>query len=357
MPLSSPSAPPDRLAVASAIASAVASAVLVVASPLRADTTFSVTYTTPTGDRWNYPFNPTPGLRPTASVFGNEAGSPLFDNRDGQMTIVFNTDADIPAGRGASSYAVTSARLTLQFATDMALAYDDSTDPWQSFVLKSDRNFVQDRDPGQPVELFGVGFRNGWSADTWVETSPYAPGGSSLLNPGIRNAYALGYDSKGNLVDVSNNVRDMFTPEAFAIGAVPGVEPGDLIPIDSLCVFDLAIDNPIVLSYLQQNLDQGKVLFSVTSLAKVVQQGTLFPAFYCKENPLVIDGLAHAAKLELSVKLVECITADFDCDGVVGSVDLALLLGAWGGSDPLYDVNGNGTVGPEDLAILLGAWS
>lgn len=59
--------------------------------------------------------------------------------------------------------------------------------------------------------------------------------------------------------------------------------------------------------------------------------------------------------------------ADFDCSGVVGPVDLATLLGAWGPclercvpGDPATtctaDVNGDCVVGPADLAVLLAAW-
>ncbi len=345
---------PITLALRSAVA---ASALAILTSGALADTTYTLTYTVPTGDRWNYPFNPTPGLRPTASVFGGEAGSSFFDNRDGQMVVVFDTAADVPTGHAASSYVVSSARVTLQFASDLAIAYDPTTDPWQSFLLPNDPNYIEDRDPGQPIELFGTGFRNGWSLATWVQTSPYAPPGTSLLLPGIRNAYAQGFNGKGNVVDVSDNVRDQFTPIPFAIGTVPDVQPGSLIPINSFCIFDLAIDNPLVQGYLQDGVSQGRVNLSITSLAKVVQQGTLFPAFYCKENPLVLKGLAFPAKLELTVTLVECAVGDLDCDGVIGSVDLALLLGAWGSTDPNFDLSGNGSVGAEDLAILLGAWT
>ncbi len=51
---------------------------------------------------------------------------------------------------------------------------------------------------------------------------------------------------------------------------------------------------------------------------------------------------------------------DLDGDGVVGSGDLALLLGLWGMGDPTLtggDLDGDGSVGVTDLAILLGAWS
>ncbi len=49
--------------------------------------------------------------------------------------------------------------------------------------------------------------------------------------------------------------------------------------------------------------------------------------------------------------------ADLDCDQVVGTTDLILLLGAWGtdpGGPPDFD--GDGNVGTSDLIELLGAW-
>jgi hypothetical protein len=343
----------SRVSLAFAFA---ASASLFVATTASAQTKVTVKYTTPSADRWNYPFNPTPGIRPTSSVFGNEAGSSLFDNRDGQMIVVYNTAEDIPPGRTVGSYLVLNARVTLEFATDLALAYDDSTDPWQSFLPESDPDYIPDSDPGQPLELFGTGFRNGFTSATWVENSPYAPAGSNLLLPGIRNAYAVSIDGAGNAIDVSNSVRDEFSPDPFGIGFVPGVTVGDLIPIGSECQFDLATDNPLVTGYLSQGLADGKLSFSITSLARVVQQGSVFPSFYNKENPLVGKGLAKAAQLEMTVLLFDCALADLDCDGVVGSFDLALLLGAWGASGAAFDLTGDGQVGAEDLAILLGAW-
>ena len=51
---------------------------------------------------------------------------------------------------------------------------------------------------------------------------------------------------------------------------------------------------------------------------------------------------------------------DMDDDGVVGPIDLAALLGAWGPCpDPEAcpaDLNADGTIDPLDLATLLAAW-
>jgi len=50
-----------------------------------------------------------------------------------------------------------------------------------------------------------------------------------------------------------------------------------------------------------------------------------------------------------------CCPADLNGDGTVGSADLALLLGSWGGSGA-SDLDGSGMVGSADLALLLGSW-
>jgi hypothetical protein len=46
--------------------------------------------------------------------------------------------------------------------------------------------------------------------------------------------------------------------------------------------------------------------------------------------------------------------ADFNIDGLISTIDLSLLLGAWGTS--LFDLDGDGEVGSSDVAILLGSW-
>ncbi len=47
---------------------------------------------------------------------------------------------------------------------------------------------------------------------------------------------------------------------------------------------------------------------------------------------------------------------DLDQDGLVGTGDLLLLLGAWGTRDPCADLDASGLVDGNDLLILLGAW-
>lgn len=49
--------------------------------------------------------------------------------------------------------------------------------------------------------------------------------------------------------------------------------------------------------------------------------------------------------------------ADLDGDGTVGPIDLALVLGAFGGDGPVGDVDADCSVDASDLALVLGAWT
>jgi trimeric autotransporter adhesin len=54
---------------------------------------------------------------------------------------------------------------------------------------------------------------------------------------------------------------------------------------------------------------------------------------------------------------VDLADPDFNDDGVVDALDLAILLGAWDAIGGAQDLNGDCTVNASDLAILLGSWT
>jgi hypothetical protein len=314
---------------------------------------YQMLFSGPTLDRWNYPFNPTPGTRITASTFGNEAGGTLFDNRDGQFVVGFDTGATVPSGLGAGRYLINSCVVEVTYANDLIVEYDNTVDPFTAFLPATDPEYADDADPGQPVEIYGVGFRNGFTLTNWVETSPFGAG--SPLNPQVRFAYALGKNPDGQWVDVSNSVRERWTPVPFAVGVIDGLKPGSLIPINSRLRFDLDVAQPSVQAYLRTALNAGKLRLTVSSLTKVVQQGGNFPTFYCRENPLVIATGSGGATLAMSVSTQPCRPADLDCDGFVSGQDLTIMLTQWGGAGSA-DLDGDGSVGAADLTMLLTAW-
>ena len=327
---------------------------LLFASATPADT-IHASFPTPQLDRWMYPFNATPGTRPVISTFGSTPGAPEFDSRDGQFVMAFATGAQVPSGLGATSYTVTAARVTIEYANDLVVAYDPTQDSWRAFVAASDPEFVADSDTGQPIELFGCGFRSGFNATNFLENSSYSVPPNPMA-PGVRTAFAASFDSSGALVDVSNSPRQRFDPLSFGIGKIDSLAAGSLVPINTPMHFDLDVSHASIQQYLREALDRGRMFFVATSLTFVEQQGGSFPAFYAKEHSLVPFGLAHPAKLELTVVTGTCASADINCDGLVNGFDLSAVLSNWGAPGSC-DINGDGITDGFDLSAVLSGWS
>jgi hypothetical protein len=319
-----------------------------------------VQYDTPALDRWFYPFNSNPGNEWQSSIFGATLPggfSPDFDNRDGQMLAGFDTSVEVPTGLGAGSYTVTAATFRLTISSDDTFGYDPTADPFTTWLQPGDPAFTPDADPGRPLEVFGAGFRNGWTAPAFPENGPYCAG-CNCFPPnsckGLRNVYPT---DDCALRDVSNNVDDAFDPLPFAVGTNPGLAPGALVPAATVLTFALGVDDPCVQAYLAGALDAGMLDLVVASIFPAVQQqaGT-FPKVFMREDPLVQLGIVDAAQLDVAVEIGAA--ADLDGDGSVGIADLLILLAAWGPCPGCpADLDGDGSVGITDLLQLLAAWS
>ena len=314
-------------------------------------------------DRWMYPFNGSPGSRISAPTFGN-AGDEQFDNRDGCLLIGFDTASQIPTDLELGAYTILSATVTLEADGQNDTLYDATQDPWQSFLSPDDPQYIADADLGQPVELFGVAYRNGFDDVTFVENSPYG----DPFGQGVRNAYAVGFDSSGSLIDVSNNVRGAFDPVPWSIGTAD-VVPGELVAAGTVFTFALNVSDPDVQDVLRAAVQSGRVRLMVTSMYRSSFDGSQgsgeYPTFYTKENPLVQVDVASAATLQLTVEINDVVLdpADLNGDGVVDVNDLLELLGSWGtcdsgcGPDCPADVNGDCVVDVNDLLQLLASWT
>ena len=334
-----------------------AASAALMSSMATADQTWTADLGTPAYDRWMYPFNSTPGTRPSISTFGNEPGASIFDCRDGQMLLAFDTAGSLPTGLG-EGLTVTHAVLELEVAANLAFAYDPTPDPWQTFLGASDPERAADSDAGQPVELFGVGYRNGFSLASFAETSPFAPVGASPLAPGVRNAFAATCAPDGSVRDVSQSPRERYAPVPFAVGTIDGVAAGELVPAGRIVRFELNVHEPGVQRYLRDGIGVGRLALAVTSLTIVQQQSGQFPSFVAKENALVAIGAARAARLVVqATDGPACTPADLNCDGAVDGLDLGQLLGAWGQCGRCdADLNGDSRVDGIDLGALLGSW-
>jgi hypothetical protein len=250
----------------------------------------------PSADRWMYSFNSTPGSRPAGSVFSALPSSNSgVSDRFGQIIIRFSlAKAGIPTQLGAANYRVRRLVLRATVYSDRGFRYDGTADSWQSVLFSSTH---PDADLGRPVELFGVGFRNGWTASSFQENS--AHGGSA---PGTRNAFALGFDPSANSRDVSDNVSQGFDPLPWAIGTCV-LSPGTLVPEETVMTFSVDLSRPGVHSYITQGMNAGFIWLSLSSLHPAIQQGGEFADFHLKESPVheLLGGFAPTLELEYEI--------------------------------------------------------
>lgn len=247
---------------------------------------FSVHSGEPAADLWMYQHAGSPGTRAAASTFSAlpEVGFGA-DDRFAQFLIKFNTvAAGIPAGLGAENYDPSRVALTCVIGVGGSFVYDPTEDPLSSHLSTTDP------DPGRVIEVHGAAFRNGLTAATFQETSPYSSNSS-----GSRNAYPLGYSSEGVARDVSNNVTSSFESIPWAVAKVltreteesPYVElvPGATVPRYAHAVFELNLALPGVSAYVRDSLNQGYIWLVVSSLHSTTEQAAGgYPSFFTKED-------------------------------------------------------------------------
>src|SRR5690606_23762682 len=136
---------------------------------------------------------------------------------------------------------------------------------------------------------------------SYQENTAYSPQGA--MGKGHRTSFAIDLVD-GEQRDVSNNVDAGFETEPFALGTTDAVEPGQLVPSGAVLSFDINIDDPNIQAYLRDALDAGRLHVAVASLFPASPDFTgAYPQFFCKENPLVLKGLADAAALEMTVTI------------------------------------------------------
>jgi hypothetical protein len=251
----------------------------------------------PSGDKYMYPFiddSPSGGKRDYGSVFGayGDIDDPSFDfdDRDAQFFLDFDTWALAPAGQGSGNYRVVSLILTLVVENDGGFFYDPTFDPLETFL-----NPATDTDPGRPLELYGVGYRSGWTRSTFTADSPFQTEISTFGQPNWnrkRNAFAIDFDINGLARDVSNNVEEEFEVNPWAVADSPGyidragnyvesaIVPGSLMPEGRVLRFQVYPTNPFIAAYLQDGLNAGRLHLMVSSLYDTVQESPSIPGFY-----------------------------------------------------------------------------
>ncbi|MGV3533025.1 MAG: PEP-CTERM sorting domain-containing protein [Chthoniobacteraceae bacterium] len=283
-------------------------------STASAQINYSVNDSVPEMDKWMYPFasgGNGGGTRSPASTFA-AVGETNFDDRDAQFFTGFRTGGTVPAGQGAENYRILSATFTLTIARQ-----ELQGEPGPGFIYDSTYDSIitygvggvplNDLDPGRPLELYGAGYRNGFSSDTILENTPFASGPVQSPAKSIRNIYAtdfqLGSSINGSPRDVSNNIAEGFEAVPFAIGQITDDDlDSEGMPFDdALVTFTLNLGNPDVVRYLQSSLDEGFVAFMATSLHVASQAGpSVYPTYYSDDD---LSGSAPG-HLQMQVQVV-----------------------------------------------------
>ena len=318
-------------------------------------------------DQWMYPAASTPGMRilgPTFASLGGLGGS-IDPARRGATMLGFNTSGLIETGLEPHRYEINSIRIGLTMAPGTGeIVYDNSYDVVDELIEGTD-------DPGRPIELYGIGFRNDY--DNPYEKLGFGPvdyaapefeEGTSLYSSdtGAYDLFPLGDDGAGNLTDVFNSPtggyragEDEQVPAwdtiPWAIGVVSDLNPGATVPYESDYVFDVDLSVPNVLDYLQQSLADGGVGFFVSSLHQPAgHTGTVaYPQWYLKEHP---RGTPATMEVDVAI-LPDSVPGDFDGDQVLSTNDINVLTSeiASGADDLRFDVNGDMSVDDADLSF------
>ncbi|MCA9150827.1 MAG: hypothetical protein KDA92_16060, partial [Planctomycetales bacterium] len=284
-------------------------------------------------DRWMYPFNATPGSRASGSLFGSGL-SPSFDDRDAQIILGFDM---AEAAALSADHALTAISLQVTTAADHTFEFDGTTDLPSSYI-----NEELDEDVGRPIELFGVGTRNGYDglslgnsseSNAFLESSPYS------AIPGVfrssRSAFAAAFID-GQLTDVSNAISENHWAEPWAI-ADTILSPGIAVPIETALRFDLPLADESIRKYLDAGFDRGELFFALTSLHTAAQAGPAsYPSLYLDAGGI---SLGPTATLHLEFEPVQA--GDFNHDGTLNLHDIELLSAAIQRNvgELAYDVN------------------
>jgi hypothetical protein len=262
----------------------------------------------PALERWMYPFNADPCGRPAGSVFGTLGDSSGVDSRHAQHLLGWDTANVIPPGRGPSRYLVRSCRVTLTINRGGLFVYDPTHDDFRSYFETNHAAYLPDPDAGRPVEMFGVDFRNGFNAASFEQCSPF---GNSAV--GQRNAFTASWSTNGTLVDVGNNVgktnesHPSFEAWPFAVGRTENAAPAEPVPAGAKLTFDLNLEDPFVLAYLQRGLNEGRLRLGISSLHESSMGQPAFPDFVTHFSEIAIE--------PTRIELAGVATRDTDSDG------------------------------------------
>jgi hypothetical protein len=249
---------------------------------------------------------------PAYAIFANLGADSGTDSRLGQLLVGWDTANIIPTNLPVTRYLIRSVRATVTINDGNQVIYDPTHDAVETYFATNHPAWQADTDPGRPIELFGVGFRNGYGATNFLQCSPVGNGAVEA-----NNVYALSWTTNGLPRDVGNSVGKTnahllpFEPWPFAVAQTTATPPGGTLPPGAQLTFDLNLSDPFVVGYVRRALHKGRLDLMVSSLHQVSGQfGTEpFPSFATRFN----QALLHPpTTLDLDVTVVRDLDTDSD---------------------------------------------
>lgn len=250
------------------------------------------------------------GAYATFAYLGDDSGS---DTRMAQFLCGWDTANFVATNLPLSRYLIRACVTTLVVNDGHDVIYDPTHDALETYFDTNSPAWLPDADAGRPIELFGVGFRDGYYQTTnFVQCSPV---GNGL--PGSNRVFAISWTTNGTPQDVGNNVgktNELFPPFEtwpFAVAQTANVAPGASLNAGDQLTFTLNLADPFVMGYLRSALQQGRVNLMVSSLHQVSGQfGTEpYPSFATRFNAAL---LAPPTTMTLEVTVVRDLDTDND---------------------------------------------
>jgi hypothetical protein len=294
-------------------------------------------------DVWVYTFGQGSfaSVAPTyASVFGDE-----FPDRFATLFLTFDAagvlpDTDRPV-RINSMTLKASMLNSSTFDETNGVFYDPSYDSVASYL-----DPALDLDPGRPMELYAVGYRNGFTLNSWRAANFPVTGTQGY------NAIPVDFPAEPPLPrDISNSVIGGFDTHPLAIGTTPDLltaSDGTLRVRDlARFSFDMYTLHDAERAFFQDQLQSGSISFMISSLQAAGFEGMggeeIYPRWATLETAFPVED----AELEIAFEISP--PTDVNTDFEIDIEDLY----SWEQGIGLRDVDGNGTVDAADRTLLI----
>lgn len=237
------------------------------------------------------------------------------DSRMGQFLTGWDTASMLTTNLPLSRYLIRTCRTRVTISDGLNVTYDPTHDDLATYFDTNNPARVPDTDAGRPLELFGVGFRNGFFSTTnFLQCSKVGSG-----DEGSNNVFAICWTTNGLPKDVSNNVGKTnvlyppFETWPFAVAQTTAVAPGGNLSPGVELTFDLNLADPFVMGYLRSALKKGRLDLIVSSLHQVSGQfgSEPFPSLATRFNSAFLN---PPTTMDLEVTVVRDL--DTDADGL-----------------------------------------